>query len=295
MEPGGSHACLSLPLPSSGPPSLSFASLEQSLMVLWSNPAVQCSNCDQIIRYSSTSRGHCVLPYAHFSAVLWRHQPWSVAACQGLHKFVMGWDHHTQVGKGGHEAWVALSPAAVCQGHSSLFTCSVHSSTNPGGPAGFWAWTGWGRHSEGLCRCGKTFYCCQHTSVQRSPGFHLFSALWRPPSLWDFLHYGSVILIPLLFPTPMIAGRWGAARLNTSLGRSSLAGRLHKFSSAFLSVHELCWLRLDFFFFSRCSLILIFCITVGKFHHKDALCQSKTLWSTLAEWLKMFWWLIRRW
>lgn len=250
MEPGGVTPCLTvLPLTSSGPLSLSFASLEQSLLVLWSNPALQCSLCDQIIRYFSTSRGHCVLPYAHFSAVLCRHQPWSVTACQGLHKLLVGWDHHTQVGKGGHEAWVALSPFAVYWGHLPLFTFSVHSSTNPAGPAGFWAWTEWGRDLEGICWCGKVFSFSQCTSVQRSPGFCLFSALWGPSSIGDFLQYGSVILIPLLFPTPRIAGKWGAVRLNTSPGRSSLTGRLHRYSSAFLSVSKPCWLRLDFFFF----------------------------------------------
>ena len=38
----------------------------------------------------------------------------------------------------------------------------------------------------------------------------------------DFLPSGSLILIPLLFLPPMIAGRQGAVRLNTSPGRSSL-------------------------------------------------------------------------
>lgn len=38
----------------------------------------------------------------------------------------------------------------------------------------------------------------------------------------DFLPSGSLILIPLLFPPPMRAGRQGAVRLNTSPGRSSL-------------------------------------------------------------------------
>lgn len=265
MEPGGVTPHLPVPpLPRSGSSPLYFARLEQSLLILWSNPAVQCSS-DQIIRYFSTSRGHCVLPYAHFPAVLWRHQ----GCLPGIGNFVV--TIVPRLGRVVMKISVALSPAAVCQGHLSLFTCSVHSSTNPARPASFWAWTGWGRDLEGLCRCGKTFSCSQHTAVQRSPGF--FSTLWGPPSLWDFVPYGSVILIPLLFPTLMIAGKWGAVRLNTSPGRPSLTGRLYRFSSAFLSVHKACWLRTWLFlFFFHCWLILAFCIAVGKLHPKNALC-----------------------
>lgn len=127
----------------------------------------------------------------------------SVAAWQRWHKPVVVPSH-----PGWEGAWAAVrgtcpsSPALSCsvlQTHETLWLLRL------------------ARMRQGLpSRCGRTFSCSQHTSVQRSSRFCLFSPLPGCPSFW--VSYFD----PTAFPPPMIAGRQGAVGLNTSPGRSSL-------------------------------------------------------------------------
>lgn len=134
-EPGGVTPFLRVPpvpVPSSGPPPLSLSSLEQSLLAWWSNPASEHPPvllCHQIIRYFSTSRGHCGLPYARSSAVLRRQQPRSVAAWQRWHKPVVvpsrpGWEGAWAAVRGTCPSSPALS-CSVLQTHETLLASAA--------------------------------------------------------------------------------------------------------------------------------------------------------------------------
>lgn len=94
--------------------------LELFLLITWSNPAVQCSPvllCHQIIRYFSTSRGHCVLPYALLCSGGISPAQWLPA--RGCTSFWWAGTIIPRLGRVVVKVWVALSPAAVCQGHLS--------------------------------------------------------------------------------------------------------------------------------------------------------------------------------
>lgn len=210
-----------VPMPSSGPPPLSLRSLEKSLLAWWSNPASECPPvllCHQIIRYFSTSRGHCGLPYARSSSLLRRQQPCSVAAWQRWHKPEVvpscpGWEG---AGWSCRLEWPChqlLSVGGTCPSSPAL---SIIPQTHKTLLA-----SGAGQCEAGTQKCfvgvGGHFPALS-THLPRGPLDFAFS---QSTAGISFLTW-SPILIPPLFPPPMTAGRQGAVSLNTSPGRSSL-------------------------------------------------------------------------